>query len=248
MEDNITLDDMVEQLGGTPEPVVEPVVTEPAAEPVVTEPVVQPVTEPAAEPQQTPAVDKSQQAFINMRQQNKKYSDMLKGIAGVLGVEGDHSDEANILAALQSKITANEAKQNNVPVEMYERLKQLEQRDQEYTAVQTQQRVASGFEAVKNQFSLTQPELNTFAEDLVKSGRNPLEANLDLVSEYKAMYFDKLVQKAADAAIAAEQERASKANTQSTKPSNKTGNNPTETGDQKVGNVRELENWLRSQV
>lgn len=247
MENDITLDDMVEQLGGTPEvePEVDPVV--PETEPVV-EPAQEKPTEPVVVPQQAPTVDKSQQAFISMRQQNKKYSDVLKGIAGVLGVQGDHSDEANILAALQSKITENEAGKNNVPVEMYERLKQLELRDQEYTAVQTQQRVASGFEAVKNQFELTQPELNTFAEDLVKSGRNPLEANLDLVSEYKSMYFDKLVQKAADAAIAAEQARASKATTQSTKPGNKIGNNPAETGDQKVSNVRELENWLKSQV
>ena len=182
-----------------------------------------------------------------MRQQNKKFADTLKGIAGVLGIEGNVEDEQNLLAALQTKIAENEAKQNNVPVELYQRLKQLEERDQEYTAFQRQQIVATGFETVKKQFGLTQEELNSFAEALVQRGKNPLNTDLNLVDEYKVLNYEVLQQKAIADAIAAEQARAAKASTQSTVPSSQTGQAP-DSGDQKVSSVRELENFFRANL
>ena len=253
MSETITLEEMVSQLGGTPAADPEPT---PAADPApatdttptsTEEPAAQPTAEPT-EPQQTePSADRSQQAFIHMRQQNKKFADTLKGIAGVLGVEGDTNDEQVLLTALQTKIAENEAKQNNVPVELYQRLKQLEERDQEYTALQKQQVVATGFETVKKQFGLTQDELNSFAEALVQGGKNPLQTDLNLVDEYKLLNYETLQQKAVASAIAAEQARATRASTQSTVPSTQTGKAP-ESGDQKVSSVRELEEFFRSNM
>lgn len=247
MEDSITLEDMVTQLNGAteeePEEESQDVVDNPEEE----TPAAEEEEEPEEDPEPPIQDDKAQQAFIHMRQQNKKYADMLKGVAGVLGLEGDVSDEQALLTALQTKVAEKEAEKNNIPVELYQRLRLLEERDQEFTALQRQQAVAAGFETVKKQFNLTQEELNAFAETLVQNGKNPLSTDLNLVNEYKVINYDRLVQKAADEAVAAEQARAAKAGNNSTTPSDKNGK-PPETGDQKVNSVRDLENFFRSKL
>lgn len=199
-------------------------------------------TPPAQEETPAPAVDaKAQQAFIHMRQQNKQYSNTIKGVASVLGI--DSNDEEAILAALNERIMANEAQKNNVPPELYARLQQLEARDQEYTALQKQQQVAAGFETVKNQFGLDQTALDKFAVDLVQAGKNPLTGDVNLIEAYKLMHFDELQQKAIAKAVAEEQQRAVTAATHSTAPDNRTGGgNPNEPG--KVTSVRDLERFF----
>lgn len=248
MSEELTLEGLTASLGvpaSDPEPETDPTPeTDPA--PSATEPAADPAADPEPQPSQEPEIDKSQQAFIHMRQQNKKYADTLKGIANVLGIEGNN-DEAALLAALQTKIAEKEAQQNNVPVELYQRLKQLEERDQEYSALQRQQMIAAGFETVKNTFNLTQQELNDFAGKLIEQGKNPLYTDLNLVNEYRVLNFDNLVQKSIESALAAERERAAKATNNSTNPSDQTGKAP-ETGDQKVTSVQGLENFFRTNM
>lgn len=240
-----TLEGLVEALGGPATP--------PEAAPAVETPVETPPTEdttlpvneetpPVQDEPPAPAVDaKAQQAFIHMRQQNKQYSNTIKGVASVLGI--DSNDEEAILAALNERIMANEAQKNNVPPELYARLQQLEARDQEYTALQKQQQVAAGFETVKTQFGLDQAALDKFAVALVQSGKNPLTMDVNLVEAYKLMHFDELQQKAIAKAVAEEQQRAIAAATHSTAPDNRTGGgNPNEPG--KVTSVRDLERFF----
>ena len=259
----ITLDDMVAQLGGSPAPAVDdppPAAPEPTAPatpaepaPVATEPTVP--TEPTApvipaEPA-TPAQqpdNKVQQAFAAMRVQNKQMTDTLKGVAGVLGLETIPEDSTQLLEALQQKIIASEAQKQNVPVEMLTRLSQLEQRDQMRNAQQLESEAALGFQALQTKFALNQEELNQFAEDLVKAGKSPLLQSVDMVQEYKLLHFEDLQAKAVAKAIADEQERSSKANQHGSNPGSTSGAGGTGVGDTgKVSNVRELENWFKNQ-
>ncbi len=239
-----TLEGLIEALGGpanaTEAEVVE-TTTETTAEPEgTTEPTTE-ETPPPTEENPIPADPKAQQAFIHMRQQNKQYSNIVKGVASVLGI--DNPDENAIMEALNQRIMANEAQKNGVPPELYARLQQLEQRDAEYTALQKQQQVAAGFEAVKTQFGLDQAGLDKFAVELVKAGKNPLVDNVNLIEAYKLMHFEELQQKAIAKAIADEQRRSATAANHSSTPDNRTGGGPT--GEQgKVNNVRDLERFL----
>lgn len=240
-----TLEGLVEALGGPATPTEDVPPTEQLPTEASTEENQQPATtEPTAPAQEeTPALadTKAQQAFIHMRQQNKQYSNTIKGVASVLGI--DSNDEEAILAALNERIMANEAQKNNVPPELYARLQQLEERDREYTALQKQQQVAAGFETVKTQFGLDQAALDKFAVALVQSGKNPLTMDVNLVEAYKLMHFDELQQKAIAKAVAEEQQRAIAAATHSTAPDNRTGGgNPNEPG--KVTSVRDLERFF----
>ena len=261
MNEDDMMNTLVSALGGTPpaEPTEPAQTTEPApaADPEPTEPAAQnSTTEPQEPPAQEPAVDtpaatpaqpdnnKATQAFIHMRQENKSMHDMLNNIAGVLGI--DSKDEQQIMTTLQARITDAQAKQNNVPPELMRRLNDLEQQNQAHTAAERQRNTAIGFQRVADKFKLDQNGLNQFAQDLVKAGINPLEQEVDLIREYKMMHFDDEVQRAVEAAVAAEQARAAKAATQSSTPGTKTGGPTSSGGPEKINSIRELESWMRT--
>jgi len=248
----MTVEELIAHVGGpTPEPEEEkdpPEQETPAdQEPDNAEPegnVEETPAEPEAQPA-PPADDKAQQAFIHMRKQNKQYADTFKGIAELVGVEGDLSDEQALLTALQEKVTENEAKKNHIPVDVLQRLKQLEERDAEYTALQNQQKAALGFETVKKDYGLDQTALNEFASTLVKSGKDPFDPSIDLVAEYKLLHFEDILAKQVQEAVAAEQQRAASASEGSSTPGNTNGGN-TNTESKKINTQEDLTKWLGS--
>ena len=223
MEDNnpadITVADMVTQLGGTP-PEPEPTPA-PATDPVEPNPAptADPTPAPAADPnaptapapaaQQQPIPEPTQQfvqnkaneAFASLRVQNKQLTDTLKGVAGILGIQ-DTYDEQTILQALQQKVIESQAQQQHVPVELLQKVQYLEQRDQQYTAMQRQTAVEQGFQEIKTKYNLNDQQLNEFATGLIQNNLNPLEKDVDLMKEYQNMHFDELLQAAVAKAVA----------------------------------------------
>lgn len=257
---DITLEDMVSQLGGSP-PSDEPAAdteTDPAPE-AETEPVADAATteEPATEEADKAPEDKTskpknvdtkaQEAFVYMRQQNKRMVNALKGVADVLGLENvDINDENKLLEAVQQKITANQAEKQNIPVEFLEEFQSLKAKEIQATARQREHETAVGLQSLQSKYSLTQTELNDYVKELISSGINPLQQSVNLVQEYQSRHFDGIVTKEVEKAVAAEQQRSSKAATHSSNPGNKTGARGSVGDTGKVENVRELEAWLKS--
>jgi len=184
-------------------------------------------TEPSGdtkeEPPAEPAPDKSGQRFAAMRVQLKQYETLLKDVAGLLKVEADDPDKMR--TAIEDAVLKAQAKTSNVPEEL---LRQTKQNNEELTALRREQHVAATygqFQKVMDTFKISQGELKAYAEQLAASGIDPFDATqkLDLVEKYKVLNFDKLLKKAQDEAIAAEQARATKAQTHSSKPNAKQG-------------------------
>lgn len=256
---DITLDDMVSQLGGTPAEPEADVKPEPELEgkAVETETVPENTEEPAAEEEdkapedkagkQKPADTKAQEAFVYMRQQNKRMVNALKGVADVLGLQDvDLNDENKLLEAVQQKVTVNQAEKQNVPVALLQELQDLKAKNMQATAQRREHETAVGLQTLKTKYDLQQEELNEFVKELISSGINPLQQSVNLTQEYQSRHFDEIVSKEVAKAVAAEQQRATKATTHGSNPGNKTGahRGVGETG--KVENVRDLEAWLRS--
>lgn len=203
----------------------------------------------AAKPAPAPEIDKSARAFAQMRVQNANMSKLLKGIGAVLGLsEQEINDEKRLTEALQAKILAQEAERQNVPVELLARLKYLEERDQHFTALQRQQAAALGFQAVKDQFGLTQEQLNEFAAELVQNGINPLTTdNVDLVAQYRILHHEDLVKAAVEKALAEERARAAKATSSAPTPGKTTGVGGVKDPG-KVESVHDLERFLAANI
>ena len=265
MEDNnpadITVADMVTQLGGTP-PEPEPTPA-PATDPVdpnpapATDPTPAPAVDPNAptapapaaqqqpipEPTQQFTQNKANEAFASLRVQNKQLTDTLKGVAGILGIQ-DTYDEQTILQALQQKVIESQAQQQHVPVELLQKVQYLEQRDQQYTAMQRQTAVEQGFQEIRTKYNLSDQQLNEFATGLIQNNLNPLEKDVDLMKEYQNMHFDELLQAAVAKAVADEQSRAAAAAQTSTNPGSQQNNTAAPGAPTQINNVRDLATWF----
>lgn len=183
---------------------------------------------------------KANAAFAKMRTQNKQMQQTLARLGGMLGVESEDPDA--LINALTGKMQEFEAKQTQIPLALLQRLEAAER----YMASQDEQRIGDaariGFQKVKDTYKLTDAQLNEFAVKLRDAGKNPFTQTMDLMQEYKLMYFDTLMQKARDEAAAAATQRQQKAKEHSTAPSKTQGS--VGGGASSVSSVAELSQLL----
>ena len=265
MNEPITIEQMAGILGGDPAP-ADPAPANPAPAdptPAPTDPNPNPTPAPAEpNPNPTPAPApaeptpptepiiplqqrQAQEAFASMRIQNKQMNETLKGVAALLEIEGAVEPDA-LMNALQTKILENQAKAQNVPVELLQRLQTQEQQLAQFTAQQRQRNIETGFATIKETYKLDAAQMSKFAEDLIANGLNPFVQDIDLNKAYRDMHFDEIVAAKAQEAVLAEQARAAAAAANGSNPGNQQGSQ--QQGDiTKVNSVRDLDSWFAQQ-
>jgi hypothetical protein len=242
-----SIDEFLASFGNTnPTPAdttpTEPEPTPPVTDPAPTEPDPTPATEPTVptEPAATQPIveDKSSKAFAAMRVENANYKHMLTNMAQTLGIKETNPDQ--VMQVMQTKLNEITAKQQGVPPELFNRLQQLEQAEGE-------RRVINGFQQVKEKFSLSDADLQTFADSLAADGINPFNQPIDLVSAYQIRNFDTLIEAAKQRGIQEELERATKASSQSSVPNQAIGN-PAEPEPGQVNTFAQLDALFNSKL
>ena len=185
----------------------------------------------------------SNDAFAAMRIQNRKMTNALAAVLQQHGLDPNlaNNPDALIEQAEQARIEA-EAKKQNVPTELLQRLTQLENRDRENQQKRLADAALAGFQAVKNQFGLDAQGLSDFAKQLQEAGTNPFEQEMDLVQHYKMHNLDKIIaietQKAVEAAL-----KNQKSSTQfSTTPSKTQGKEST--GTEQIDTMAKFDRFL----
>jgi hypothetical protein len=221
-------------------------------------------TEPAAPATQTPAQEtppptgsskedaplnpeekfnKQDRAFAQMRVQNKEYSDLIMNLAKATGQEPKNIAEAQeILKGGLSKVVS---KNRNIPEDVLREMEEDKRAIAEYKQAQARQKALAGFQNVKDTFGLSREDVNRFADKLIEHKLNPFEQDLDLVKEYRNLYFEELITKAKEQGVQEERARSLKAQQNSTTPSTQKGVAET-TGNQgtPVKTVKDLEKLL----
>lgn len=145
-------------------------------------------------------------AFAAMRVQNRKMTDALAAVLQQHGLDPNlaNDPDALIAQANQARIE-EEAKRQNVPTELLQRLTDLEARDREAQQKHLADAALAGFQTVKNQFNLENKDIAEFARQLQEAGTNPFEQEMDLVHHYKLHNLDKIIaaetQKAVEEAL-----------------------------------------------
>ena len=185
-------------------------------------------------------VNKQSQAFAAMRVELSQKNKMLENVATVLGLDPKSKDSMN---QLQTKLTEALAKKQGIPTETLERLNRLEELEQQRNVETIRNNAFLGFQKVKTQFTLTDDELQSFANELVADGKNPFTTPLDLVTEYKLRNFDKLLEKAKAQGVQDEIARAAKASNNASTPGKKQGGAANPDAD-KITTVKQLNEWL----
>lgn len=197
---------------------------------------------PANDPNMLFNQQKANEAFANLRVRNKQLEETLKGVAALVGIDGNVENET-LVPALQAKILENQAKQQNVPVELLQRLQTQEQQLAQFTAQQRQRNIEASFAKIRETYKLDQSQMNKFAEDLIANGLNPFTQEVDLEAAYRNLHFDDIVKVKVQEAVLAEQARAAAAAANGSNPGNQQGN-PGQGEIGKVNSVRDLDSWF----
>jgi len=183
------------------------------------------------------------ETFAAMRIQNRKMTDALAAVLQQHGLDPNlaNNPDALIAQAKQARIE-EEAKRQNVPTELLQRLTDLEAKDREAQQKRLSDAALAGFQAVKNQFNLTNQDIAEFARQLQNAGTNPFEQEMDLVHHYKLHNLDKIIaaesQKAVEEAL-----KNQKSSTQfSTQPSKTQGKEST--GTEQIDTMAKFDRFL----
>ena len=165
--------------------------------------------------------NKQNSAFAQMRIQNKELSDLLISLAKATGQNPKNITEAQDI--LKEGLTKVVSKNRNIPEDILRKMEEDEKAIAQYKQNEAKQNALAGFQKVKDMHDLTNDEVNSFVDKLIEQNLNPFERNLDLVKEYRNMYFDELIAKAKEAGVQEERARSLKAQQNSTTPSTQKG-------------------------
>ena len=203
---------------------------------------------------QTPAEDtpldpeekfqsKRDSAFAQMRIQNKELSDLIMNLAKATGQTPKNMAEAQ--AMLNEGLTKVVAKNRNIPEDVLREMEEDKKQLAELKQTQARQNALAGFQQVKDTFQLSRNDVNDFADKLIEKNINPYEQNVNLVEQYKLIYFDKLIANAREQGVQEERARSLKAQQNSTTPTNQNGLSET-TGNQgkPIKSVMDLDKLL----
>ena len=187
--------------------------------------------------------NKANSAFAQLRIQNKALSDLVMNMAKASGQTPKTLEEAQ--AILNEGLTKVVSKNRNIPEDVLREMEEDKRALAELKQTQAKQRALAGFQLVKDTHGLSKDEVNTFADKLIEKNINPFEQEVDLVKEYRNIYFDELIVKAKEAGVQEERARSLKAQNNSTTPSTQKGL-PENTGSQgnPIKSVADLDKLL----
>ena len=203
----------------------------------VQDPIPEPTQEPSPEPSVVPttpaptidtesifaAGSPSNKAFAEMRVQNKQLQAVVNQLAKAYNLPAESIEPNKLVPMIQERLLAEEAKANNIPEDLAKRLAEADRIVEEVTAMQRNQIATLGFQKVKNDYKLDDASLEEFARALDAKGMNPYVSDIDLVEQYRQIYFDRIMEQTRKQALEEAKALSIKAANQSSTPTKAVG-------------------------
>jgi len=148
--------------------------------------------------------------FARLRTENKKQATLIKNLGKVIGMDASATPD-EIATKVQELIIQKQAKDSNVPVEMLQRIQELEDIAAENTRIKLENETQMAFTNLAEKYDLDSAALTEFATYLGENGKNPLEGvEVDIEAEYIKLHHEDIVKAAVAAALAEETQRQEK--------------------------------------
>lgn len=194
-----------------------------------------------------PADNKQKQqnhAFAQLRTQVKQQSDLIKQLGEAIGLEKG-TDVNTIADKVKEVLLLKQSKDTNIPVEFLRQFEEMKTIINENKTLKLQQDLTNSLNALSDKYGLSEEQLLSFTDDLIKQGKNPFDGvEVDLESEYLKLHHNEIVQKAVDDALKADKDRRKKADKHAANtPPAKGGDD--ETVDE-ITTVKDLDNYFNS--
>ena len=193
-------------------------------------------------PEETPEDKKKAKqnyAFAQQRQQIRAQEQFIKNLGKLIGMDNAKPEE--IQNKVQEVLLAKQSKEQNIPVEILQRLEKAEAIVQENQEIKLQNQVQNAFADLVEKHSLEPEQVEEFTQYLIENGKNPMEhPEVDIAAEYLKLHYDDMVKAAVDAALNKEKERKDKVNGKAASPTPGGGNEPGETKIESVADLDKL--------
>lgn len=185
---------------------------------------------------------RSNYAFQQMRQQNQALLETLQGIAKSRNIQ--YTDTTDLLAKLNDASTAQQAKDQNVPVALLQEIQALRRQTEQFTAQQNQTRLTNQFSQLMNDYKLSKNDLTSFVDELAAQGVDPMK--VDLVKEYKTLHQDDIISALVDARVEELLKRSRQADSNASTPDTATGGSAgNQDGESRITTVAALDAALK---
>lgn len=192
-----------------------------------------------------PANSKANEAFAQMRITNRKMQQALQAVLEQHGIDPNlASDPDKLIADAENAKLEEEAKKQNVPTELLQRLTQLEKRDLENQQKRLADAALAGFQAVKNKYNLTNKDISDFAKQLQEAGTNPFEREMDLDLQYRVLNIETIIEKEKKKAVEEALKNQNFAEQHSSQPSNTQGKDFS--GTEQIDTMAKFDRFLQS--
>ena len=199
-------------------------------------------------PEETPEdKQKSRQnyEFARLRTENKKQANLLKSLGKAIGLDPKATAE-EVADKVTEILLQKEAKEKNIPVEIMQRLQELENIAAENTRVKIENKTQKAFTDLAEKYNLNTEALTSFANELAENGKNPLDGvEVDIEAEYIKLHHADIVKAAVDAALNEETQRKKKVDEHA---GSKVPGSSTDPGDgeKKIESVADLDKYFSS--
>jgi len=180
---------------------------------------------------------KQNYAFAQQRQQIKAQEQFIKKLGKLIGMDSAKPEE--IQDKVQELILQKQSKEQNIPVEILQRLEAAEAIVAENQAIRRQTEVKDAIAELAEKHDLGDDEITEFTQYLIDNDKNPLEhPEIDIAAEYLKLHYDDMIQAAVKEALSKENERKKKVDENSTSPAPDNQGAPEEG---KINSVSELD-------
>ena len=185
---------------------------------------------------------KQNYAFAQQRQQIKYYEASIKQLGTLMGMENAKPEE--IQQRLQEVLLEKQSKEQNVPVELLQRLERAEAVVRENQEIKLQAQLQSSIADLVEKHNLDPESLEEFTQYLIDNDKNPMEhPEIDLDAEYLKLHYEDMIQAAVQEALDKEKTRKDKVKDKSATPVSGGGDNPDEA---KINSVADLDKLFGS--
>ena len=172
-------------------------------------------TDETASEQEEPAqkdIKQSKQnyAFAEQRLQIKENDKFIRNLGKLIGFD-DKASLNDIRDKVKEVLIEKTAKENNISVELAQRLDRAEELLQENDRIKLENKVQEDFANIIDKYNLDEDAVQEFTTYLIENGKNPIvDRNVDIDAEYLKLHYNDMIKIAVDEALAKEDARKKK--------------------------------------
>ena len=168
---------------------------------------------------------RSAAAFARLRTENANKQKLIKDMAQALGIAANNLDDNQLIEQAKNKIIELQSKERGIPEDFLKEFNEL--KEQQRISMEANKRtvIAQDLADIKSRFNVSDKDMRTFVDNLIRDGSNPFVKDVNLRYEYINRNFETIIEQAVERGRLEEQQRAAKVAQSASSPNGKTGNN-----------------------